>query len=628
MSGSGKFDVIVVGAGHAGCEAALAAARLGCNTLIATGSLDSIGFMPCNPSIGGPAKGHLVREIDALGGQIGIQADRSSIQMRLLNTGKGPAVHALRSQSDKLHYHQGMKKTLENQANLEVKQLMVNELLVEGGKACGILCETGENFYAPVVILATGTYLQSKIIIGELVVESGPNGLRRSEQLTESLRKLGLNLFRFKTGTPARIDERSVDYSKMVIQPGDEEPRRFSHLPDDFTPLGHKPCYLTHSNQLTHDIIRNNMHRSPLHSGMIEGTGTRYCPSIEDKVVRFGEKESHPIFIEPEGMDTRELYVQSFSSSLPVEVYKEFLRTVPGLEQAEIMRPAYAIEYDVIDPLQLDGSLMVKSIPGLFAAGQVNGTSGYEEAAAQGLMAGINGARFLAGEEPFILDRSDGYIGVFIDDLVTKGTNEPYRMMTSRAEYRLTLRNDNCDLRLTRKGREIGLVDDFRWNIYLKKEETLAEMMGWIVQNKVQATPEFNQFLESKGTSAIKETTAWREMIKRPELSYEELIPFGLKEVDPVIGEQIEISVRYEGYISKQAAQVDRVRRLEEKKLSPDFDYLSIRGLSTESRMKLDQIRPRSVGQASRISGVSPADIGVLLVALEGQRRSGIGEKK
>lgn len=625
---AGEYDVIVVGAGHGGCEAALVTARLGCKTLIATSNLDSIGFMPCNPSLGGPAKGHLVREIDALGGQMAIQADRSSIQMRLLNTGKGPAVHALRSQSDKAHYHLGMKDTLENEPNLTVKQVMVTEILTEDGKVSGILCETGENLKAPVVILATGTYLRSKIIIGETVIESGPNGFRGSEKLSESLEKLGLTLFRFKTGTPARVDERTVDYSRMVIQPGDEEPRRFSHLPDDFSPLGQKPCYLTHSNLKTHEIIQKNMHRSPLYSGIIEGTGTRYCPSIEDKVVRFADKESHPIFIEPEGLTTRELYIQGVSSSLPVEVYQEFIRTVPGLEEVEIMRPAYAIEYDVIDPLQLNASLMVKSIPGLFAAGQVNGTSGYEEAAAQGLMAGINSARYLQGQEPFILERSDGYIGVLVDDLVTKGTREPYRMMTSRAEYRLTLRNDNCDLRLTRKGRDIGLVNDFRWNLFLEKEKTLKETLEWIQKEKIQVSDEINAYLTSRGTSAIKETTAWRELIKRPELSYQELIPYGLLDVPSLIAEQVEISVRYEGYISKQAAQVERVRKLEEKKLAADFDYLAIRGLSTEARQKLDQIRPRSVGQASRISGVSPADIGVLLVALEGKRRGEKGDSE
>lgn len=625
---AGEYDVIVVGAGHGGCEAALAAARLGCKTLIATSNLDSIGFMPCNPSLGGPAKGHLVREIDALGGQMAIQADRSSIQMRLLNTGKGPAVHALRSQSDKAHYHLGMKSTLENEPNLTVKQVMVTEILAEEGKVVGVLCETGETLKAPAVILATGTYLRSKIIIGETVIESGSNGFRGSEKLSESLEKLGLTLFRFKTGTPARVDERTVDYSRMVIQPGDEEPRRFSHLPDDFSPLGQKPCYLTHSNAKTHEIIQKNMHRSPLYSGIIEGTGTRYCPSIEDKVVRFADKESHPIFIEPEGLTTRELYIQGVSSSLPVEVYQEFIRTVPGLEKVEIMRPAYAIEYDVIDPLQLNASLMVKSISGLFAAGQVNGTSGYEEAAAQGLMAGINSARYLKRQEPFILERSDGYIGVLVDDLVTKGTREPYRMMTSRAEYRLTLRNDNCDLRLTRKGREIGLVNDFRWQLFLEKEKTVKETLEWVQREKIQVSDEINAYLASKGTSPIKETTAWRELIKRPELSYQELIPYGLVDVPSLIAEQVEITVRYEGYISKQAAQVERVRKLEEKKLAADFDYLSIRGLSTEARQKLDQIRPRSVGQASRISGVSPADIGVLLVSLEGKRRNEKGDSE
>jgi len=628
MFDAGKYDVIVVGAGHGGCEASLAAARMGLRTLMATASLDAIGFMPCNPSVGGPAKGHLVREIDALGGQMGIQADRSSIQMRLLNTGKGPAVHALRSQSDKLHYHLGMKETLENQENLEVKQLMVTEVLAEEGKVVGIGCETGEKISAQAVILATGTYLRSKIIIGDLVVESGPNGFRRSEKLSESLKNLGLELFRFKTGTPARIDERTVDYSKMSIQPGDEEPRRFSHLPDDFIPLGSKPCYLAHTNSKTHEIIQKNMHLSPLYSGIIEGTGTRYCPSIEDKVVRFAEKDSHPIFIEPEGMTTRELYIQGVSSSLPVEVYRDFIRTVPGLEQAEIMRPAYAIEYDVIDPLQLDASLMVKSMKGLFAAGQVNGTSGYEEAAAQGLIAGINSARYILGLEPFVLERSDGYIGVLVDDLVTKGTKEPYRMMTSRAEYRLTLRNDNCDLRLTRKGREIGLVDDFRWQVYLEKEQLLQDTLNWVGAEKISPTDEFNAFLVQKGTSAIREKTSWRELIKRPELSYDELVPFGLKEVDSVIAEQIEVSVRYEGYIAKQAAQVERIRKLEAKKLDSEFDYLSLKGLSTEAQQKLNQIRPRSVGQASRISGVSPADIGVLLVALESRRRGAKGENR
>lgn len=615
------FDVIVVGAGHAGVEAALAAARLGGKTLLATLSLDNVALMPCNPSIGGPAKGHLVRELDALGGQMGISADLACIQMRLLNTGKGYAVHALRGQEDKPFYHTLMKKIVEDQENLELKQLMIDKLLVENGAVVGVEAETGEVFEAKCVILATGTYLRGRIVYGQVNYECGPNGLRSAQKLSASLLENGVELMRFKTGTPARIDARSLDYSKMEPQYGDEEVRNFSFISDIKT-REQVPCYLTYTNEATHKIIRDNLHLSGMYNGMIEGVGPRYCPSIESKIVRFANKERHQLFIEPEGRSTNEMYVQGMSSSLPAHIQLQFMQTIPGLEHCKMMRAGYAIDYDCLDPLQLRPSLEHKAISGLFSAGQSNGTSGYEEAAAQGLMAGINAMMKINGREPLVLRRDEAYIGVLIDDLVTKGTSEPYRMMTSRAEYRLLLRQDNADLRLTEKGRAIGLVDDKRYGIFTEKRSALERTVNELGKQNISPSAENNAKLEAMGTAPLRSGSNLLDLLRRKEVTYSKLQQaFDLPELAPQVAEQAEIFAKYEGYITKQRQEVERFMKLENKRLPDDIDYRVIKELSSEAAEKLDKVRPANIGQASRISGVSPADISVLMIALELKRR-------
>lgn len=615
------FDVIVVGAGHAGVEAALAAARLGGKTLLATLSLDNVALMPCNPSIGGPAKGHLVRELDALGGQMGISADLACIQMRLLNTGKGYAVHALRGQEDKPFYHTLMKKIVEDQENLELKQLMIDKLLVENGAVVGVEAETGEIFEAKCVILATGTYLRGRIVYGQVNYECGPNGLRSAQKLSASLLENGVELMRFKTGTPARIDARSLDYSKMEPQYGDEEVRNFSFISDIKT-REQVPCYLTYTNEATHKIIRDNLHLSGMYNGMIEGVGPRYCPSIESKIVRFANKERHQLFIEPEGRSTNEMYVQGMSSSLPAHIQLQFMQTIPGLEHCKMMRAGYAIDYDCLDPLQLRPSLEHKAISGLFSAGQSNGTSGYEEAAAQGLMAGINAMMKINGREPLVLRRDEAYIGVLIDDLVTKGTSEPYRMMTSRAEYRLLLRQDNADLRLTEKGRAIGLVDDKRYGIFTEKRSALERTVSELGKQNISPSAENNAKLEAMGTAPLRSGSNLLDLLRRKEVTYSKLQQaFDLPELALQVAEQAEIFAKYEGYITKQRQEVERFMKLENKRLPDDIDYRAIKELSSEAAEKLDKVRPANIGQASRISGVSPADISVLMIALELKRR-------
>lgn len=615
------FDVIVVGAGHAGVEAALAAARLGGKTLLATLSLDNVALMPCNPSIGGPAKGHLVRELDALGGQMGISADLACIQMRLLNTGKGYAVHALRGQEDKPYYHTLMKHIIEQQDNLELKQLMIDRVLVENGQVVGVEAETGEVFEAKCVILATGTYLRGRIVYGQVNYECGPNGLRSAQKLSASLLENGVELMRFKTGTPARLDARSLDYSKMEPQYGDEEVRNFSFISDIKT-REQVPCYLTYTNEATHKIIRDNLHLSGMYNGMIEGVGPRYCPSIESKLVRFANKERHQLFIEPEGRSTTEMYVQGMSSSLPAHIQLQFMQTIPGLEHCKMMRAGYAIDYDCLNPLQLTASLEHKAISGLFSAGQSNGTSGYEEAAAQGLMAGINAMRKINGCDSFILRRDEAYIGVLIDDLVTKGTNEPYRMMTSRAEYRLLLRQDNADLRLTQKGRDIGLVDDTRYKRFTEKRTALERAISELGQMHISPSAENNAKLAAMGTAPLRSGVNLLDLLRRKEVTYAKLQDaFGLETLPEQVAEQTEIFAKYEGYITKQRQEVERFMKLENKKLPVDIDYRAIKELSSEAAEKLDKVRPTNIGQASRISGVSPADISVLMIALELRRR-------
>lgn len=621
MDHAGSFDVIVIGAGHAGCEAALAAARMGCSTLVATLNLDNIALMPCNPAVGGSAKGHLVREIDALGGEMGVNTDLTCIQMRMLNTGKGPAVHALRAQADKVVYQRRMKEVMENQPGLLIKQLLVEELLVEQGAVKGIRCETGEVYEASCVILASGTYLGGKIIIGETVYVGGPNGQRAAEKLTASLKEHGVKLMRFKTGTPARVDARSLDFSKMIVQPGDEECHNFSFLSEVAT-REQLPCWLTYTNAETHRIIRENLHRAPMYTGVVEGVGPRYCPSIESKIVRFAEKEAHQLFVEPEGLNTREMYVQGMSTSLPMDVQLAFLRTIPGLEKVEIMRAGYAIDYDCLEPTQLTATLEHKAIGGFFSAGQSNGTSGYEEAAGQGLIAGINAACKVQGKDPLVLSRSDAYLGVLIDDLVTKGTNEPYRMMTSRAEYRLLLRQDNADLRLTEKGRQVGLVNDERYARFQAKKAAIEEAVAQLKERHIGPSPAAQQALTQMGSSELKSGISLYGLLRRPEVTYAMLEEhFEAPALAAEIKEQVEIGAKYEGYIKKQLEEVQRAEKLESKLLPNNVDYLSLQGLAVEAREKLQEIKPRSVGQASRISGVSPADIAVLLVHLEQRRR-------
>ena len=612
------YDVAVIGAGHAGCEAALASARLGCKTIVFSINLDSIANMPCNPSIGGTSKGHLVREIDALGGEMGKNIDKTMIQIKMLNTSKGPAVHSLRAQADRKKYHAEMKHTLEKQDNLELKQAEIVNIETENGKVKSIETDVGAIYNVNSIIVATGTYLEGKIFIGDYSKESGPDGVFPSNKLAKCFEKLGIKLIRFKTGTPARINRKSIDFSKMEVQKGDENIVPFS-LDDEIKEYTQQDCYLTYTNEETHKIIRENLHRSPLYAGKIEGTGPRYCPSIEDKVVRFSDKPRHQVFIEPIGLDTDEMYAQGMSSSLPEDVQIAMYRTLPGLEHCEFTRPAYAIEYDAIDPSKLKLSLEYKDIEGLFFAGQTNGTYGYEEAACQGLIAGINSSLKIKGKAPIILDRTQGYIGVLIDDIVTKGTNEPYRMMTSRAEYRLLLRQDNADLRLTEIGHEIGLISEERYRKFLNKKANIEKEIERLRKTIVKPSEKVNNFLISKNTSPLSTGTKLSELLKRTEITYNDLaqIDDEMPELDVQVKEEVEIQIKYEGYIKMEEEQVEKFKKMESKSLPEDIVYQEIKGLSLEARQKLDKIKPLSVGQASRISGVSPADINVLLIYLQ-----------
>jgi tRNA uridine 5-carboxymethylaminomethyl modification enzyme len=621
---AGNYDVVVVGAGHAGCEAALAAARMGCETLLLTINLDMVAFMPCNPSIGGPAKGHVVREIDALGGEMGRNIDKTFIQMRMLNTGKGPAVHALRAQADKFLYQHTMKETIEKQERLTLRQGMVEELIVEDGVCRGVVTKTGAEYRAKTVVLTTGTYLRGKVIIGELMYESGPNNQQPSVKLSQSLKDLGFELVRFKTGTPPRVHKDTIDFSKTEIQPGDANPKYFSfETVYEEREKEQLPCWLTYTSEETHRIINENLHRAPMFSGAIEGTGPRYCPSIEDKIVRFADKPKHQIFLEPEGRHTKEYYVQGLSTSMPEEVQLQILRSIPGLENVKMMRTGYAIEYDAVVPTQLWPSLETKLVPNLFTAGQINGTSGYEEAAGQGIIAGINAARKAKGLEPVIISRSQGYIGVMIDDLVTKGTNEPYRLLTSRAEYRLLLRHDNADLRLTPLGYEIGLISEERYQRFLKKKQLVEAELERLKETKFRPDEQVQAMLASVGSAPITNAVDGLTLLRRPEVTYahlEALSPSPYELTDDM-KEQVEIQTKYTGYIEKQLQQVERLAKMEKKRIPEDIDYYSIHGLATEARQKLDKIRPISIGQASRISGVTPSDLSILLVHLEHYNR-------
>jgi len=633
-----EVDVAVIGAGHAGCEAALACARLGMKTIVFTVSVDSIALMPCNPNIGGSSKGHLVREVDALGGEMGKVIDRTFIQSKMLNKSKGPAVHSLRAQADKANYTRTMRKVLENQENLEVKQAEITDILEKDGKVIGVQTYSGAIYKCKAAILCTGTYLKARCIYGEISNATGPNGLQAANYLTDSLKSLGIEMYRFKTGTPARIDKRSIDFSKMEEQFGDEKvvPFSFTTNPKDVQ-IEQASCWLTYTNEKTHDIIRANLDRSPLFSGMIEGTGPRYCPSIEDKVVKFADKDKHQVFIEPEGLDTNEMYIGGMSSSLPEDVQYQMYRSVAGLENAKIVRNAYAIEYDCIDARQLYPTLEFKNIQGLYSGGQFNGSSGYEEAAAQGLIAGINAARKILGKEPIIIDRSEAYIGVLIDDLVTKESHEPYRMMTSRAEYRLLLRQDNADRRLTRIGHEIGLISDERYQYLLDKEELILSEIERLEQTYVGTSQEVQNLLALHESTLLNSGTTLAELIRRPELSYEILEPIdknrelinkceqkSVHNVDKLcleVIEQVNIHIKYDGYIKRQQKQVEQFKKLETKRIPADIDYDAVKSLRIEAVQKLKHYRPLSIGQASRISGVSPADISVLLVYLEGYRK-------
>ena len=622
-----NYDIAIVGAGHAGCEAALACARLGLETIMFTVSVDSIALMPCNPNIGGSSKGHLVREIDALGGEMGKNIDKTFIQSKMLNVSKGPAVHSLRAQADKQEYTRSMRRVLENTEHLTIKQAEVTEILAQEHKAAGVKTYSGAVYQTKAVVLCTGTYLKARCIYGDVSSYTGPNGLQAANYLTESLKNLGVEMYRFKTGTPARIDKRSIDFSKMEEQFGDERvvPFSFSTDPEDVQ-IDQASCWLTYTNEKTHEIIRNNLDRSPLYSGMIEGTGPRYCPSIEDKVVKFADKNRHQVFLEPEGLDTNEMYVGGMSSSLPEDVQHEMYHSVPGLENAKIVRNAYAIEYDCINARQLYPTLEFKEIKGLFSGGQFNGSSGYEEAAAQGLVAGINAAMEVLGREMLILDRSESYIGVLIDDLVTKENHEPYRMMTSRAEYRLLLRQDNADLRLREKGYQVGLVSEEEYQYVLWKKQKIEEEAARVENTFVGASKEVQELLESYGSTLLKNGSSLAELIRRPELSYKILAPLDKKrpKLPEDVAEQVNINIKYDGYIRRQLKQVEQFKKLETKRLPEDLDYEEISGLRIEAKQKLKEYRPVSIGQASRIAGVSPADISVLLVYMESYRRNGI----
>ncbi len=627
-----NYDVLVVGAGHAGCEAALASARLGLNTILFTVSVDSIALMPCNPNIGGSSKGHLVREVDALGGEMGKNIDKTFIQSKMLNASKGPAVHSLRAQADKKDYSQKMRETLENTDNLTIRQAEVSEILVENGKITGAKTFSGAVYHVKAVILCTGTYLRARCIYGDVSNATGPNGLQAANHLTDCLKSLGIEMYRFKTGTPARVDKRSIDFTKMEVQKGDERVVPFSFSTDpESVQKEQEVCWLTYTNNQTHEIIRENIHRSPLFSGVIEGTGPRYCPSIEDKVMKFADKERHQIFVEPEGLYTNEMYLGGMSSSLPEDVQYRMYRTVPGLENVKIVRNAYAIEYDCINPEQLLPTLEFKKIQGLFSAGQFNGSSGYEEAAAQGIVAGINAAMEILGKEQIIIDRSQGYIGVLIDDLVTKENHEPYRMMTSRAEYRLLLRQDNADLRLTSVGYQVGLVSKEVYDRVERKRKLIEEEVKRLSEVMIGANQKTQIFLEKYGSSELKTGVTLAELIRRPELDYDKVAELDSerKELPCDVIEQVNIQIKYEGYITRQLKQVEQYKKLEGKKLKPDFDYSQVKGMRKEAIQKMNLYQPLSVGQASRISGVSPADISVLLVYLEQQRgnRGGKSER-